>query len=326
MIPLPKQPKLIKKVGNIAFFEIEALYPGYGVTIGNALRRVLLSSLPGAAITQIKIKNAPHEFTTMDYVQEDVIQIILNLKKMRFKLHTNEPQRIFLHVSGEKEVMGKDFVLPSQVELSTKDLLIATLTDKKADFEMEAQVEQGLGYVPVEARVKETGEIGTIFLDALFSPVKRVSFRVEHMRVGDRTDYDRLSFEIETDGTIEAETALHSAVETLKNHFSLIEESFAAIDISQTGEASYGAQVEGGESAIGQEGWREEKEAVKKNVSDLGLSNRTANALVNNKVKTVGGLMRKSEKSLLQLEGMGEKGVEEIKKALEKLGLELRAE
>lgn len=316
MIPLPNQPKFVKKVGNTAFFEIESLYPGYGVTIGNALRRVLLSSLPGASVTQATIKNVPHEFKTIDYVQEDVIQIILNLKKLRFKLHTEEPQRISLHVTGEKEVKGKDFLLPSQVELMSKDLVIATLTDKKADFEMEVVVERGLGYVPVEARPKERGEIGTIFLDALFSPVQKVSFKVEHMRVGDRTDYDRLLLEIETDGTIEAEEALNTAAETLRNHFGLIKDSIEPSSSNRDEERGKKDEADG-EKGEG---------LTKKNISELELSGRTASALSNNKIKTVGGLIRKSEKSILELEGMGEKGVEEIKKALKKLGVELKAE
>jgi len=203
MIPLSKPPKIIEKKGNFARFEIEALYPGYGVTVGNSLRRVLLSSLPGAAATQMKIKGVPHEFSTIPGILEDVITIMLNLKQMRFRIFTDEPQTATLSVKGEKEVRGSDFELPIQVELVNKDCRIATLTEKKASLEMEIKIEKGIGYSPRETRKRETKpEIGAILLDAIFTPVRRVMFKVENMRVGERTDFDRLFLDIETDGTI----------------------------------------------------------------------------------------------------------------------------
>jgi len=232
MIPLPLQPKIIERKGNWARFEIEALYPGYGVTIGNSLRRVLLSSLPGAAVTQMKIKGISHEFSTIPGVLEDVVMIMLNLKQLRFKVFADEPQKATLKIKGEKKVLGSDFELPSQVELVNKDAPIATLTDKKAELEMEIQIEKGIGYEAREARrhsqafQKEKLEIGVIPLDAIFTPVKRVSFKVENMRVGKRTDFDRLFLEIETDGTINPESALFQASEILVKHFSLVSEAF----------------------------------------------------------------------------------------------------
>ena len=199
MIPLSKPPKIIEKKGNFARFEIEALYPGYGVTVGNSLRRVLLSSLPGAAATQMKIKGVPHEFSTIPGILEDVITIMLNLKQMRFRIFTDEPQTATLSVKGEKEVRGSDFELPIQVELVNKDCRIATLTEKKASLEMEIKIEKGIGYSPRETRKRETKpEIGAILLDAIFTPVRRVMFKVENMRVGERTDFDRLFLDIET--------------------------------------------------------------------------------------------------------------------------------
>jgi len=231
MIPLPLQPKIIEKKDNLAIFEIEALYPGYGVTVGNTLRRVLLSSLSGAAITQIKIKGVPHEFSTIPGILEDVINIILNLKQLRFKIYTDEPQKATLKVKGEKEVKGSDFDLPAQVELINKNAKVCTLTDKKAELEMEIQIEKGLGYLPAEQRKKqEKLEIGQIALDAIFTPIKRVSFRVENMRVGERTDFDRLFLEIETDGTITPESALSEASEILVKHFSLFSEAFKKVE------------------------------------------------------------------------------------------------
>jgi len=226
MIPLPLQPKIIKKEGNLATFEIEALYPGYGVTVGNSLRRVLLSSLEGAAVTQMKIKGIPHEFSTIPGILEDVVTIMLNLKQMRFRLFTEEPQTATLKVKGEKEVKGSDFEFPAQVELVNKNCHIATLTDKKAELEMEIRIEKGIGYSPREARGKEKLEIGMISLDAIFTPVKRVSYRIENMRVGERTDFDRLFLDIETDGTLTPEAAFFQASEILVNHFSLFATTF----------------------------------------------------------------------------------------------------
>lgn len=226
MIPLPLQPKIIKKEGNKAVFEVEALYPGYGATVGNSLRRVLLSSLPGAAVTQMKIKNVPHEFSTIPGVLEDVILITLNLKQLRFRIFSDEPQRAKLSVKGEREVKGADFELPAQVELINKNVHIATLTAKSAALEIEVLIEKGIGYLPREARRKEKLEVGMIPLDAIFTPVRRVSFKVENMRVGERTDFDRLFLEIETDGTITPEEVFFEASEILVNHFSLLKETF----------------------------------------------------------------------------------------------------
>jgi len=230
MISLPNQPKINKKEGNKIVFEIDSLYPGYGVTVGNSLRRVLLSSLPGAAATQVKIKGVSHEFSTMSGVMEDVIMIMLNLKQLRFKVFTDEPQKAVLKVKGEKEIKGSDFVLPSQVELINKDCHIATLTSKSAELEMEIQIEKGIGYSARETRKKADShvktEIGSILLDAIFTPVKRVSYKVENMRVGDRTDYDRVFLEVETDGTLNPEDAFRQASEILVNHFVLLAETF----------------------------------------------------------------------------------------------------
>ncbi len=221
MIPLPLKPKITKTGENKALFEIVALYPGYGTTIGNSLRRVLLSSLSGAAVTQVKIKGVQHEFSTIPGVLEDVIMIILNLKKLRFKLYGNDPQTGIIKVKGEKEVKAKDIELPSQVEVVNKDAHIATLTDKKAELEMEIRIEKGIGYEPVERRKKEKLEIGTIAVDAIFTPIKRVSYKVANMRVGERTDFDKLNLEIETDGTITPEQAFQQALEILIKLFSL---------------------------------------------------------------------------------------------------------
>lgn len=228
MIPLPLQPKVAKKEGeNKATFEIEALFPGYGITIGNALRRVLLSSLLGAAVTQVKIKNAPHEFSTLAGVMEDVITILLNLKQLRFKVFADVPQRATLKIKGEKEVKGGDFEIPAQLELVNPDCHVATLTSKSAELEMEILVEKGIGYLPREERKKETeAGVGVIPVDAIFTPVKRVAFKSENMRVGDRTDFDKLSLVLETDGTMTPEDAFSQASAILLSHFSFLSEAF----------------------------------------------------------------------------------------------------
>ena len=226
MIPLFSKPKVVSEKGSVAVFEIEALYPGYGVTIGNSLRRVLFSSLPGAAVSKMKIKGVPHEFTTIPGVYEDVLQIMLNLKKLRFKMFSDEPQKAILSLKGEREVKGKDFQIPSQMELVNKDEYIATLTDKKAELEMEIEVEKGIGYLPREKRKREKLGIGEILIDAIFTPVKRVGYQVENMRVGDRTDFDKIIMEVETDGTISPQEAMAQASQILVDHFSLINQTF----------------------------------------------------------------------------------------------------
>jgi len=211
--------KKISEKDNIGIFHIEGLYTGYGLTVGNALRRALLSSLPGAAITQIKIKNIDHEFSTLPGMLEDVVQLTLNLKKVRFRFFADEPQVLILKVKGEKEVTAGDIKETAMVKIVNRDLYLATLTSKNAELDMELTVEKGLGYVPAEKRRIERLQIGTIVLDAIFSPIVRVDFEVENMRVGDRTDYNRVKIEIETDGSITPSEALHKTSNILKDHF-----------------------------------------------------------------------------------------------------------
>ncbi|MFH1841511.1 MAG: DNA-directed RNA polymerase subunit alpha [Candidatus Nealsonbacteria bacterium] len=309
MISLPQKPKIIEKKDNFAVFEVEALYPGYGVTIGNTLRRVLLSSLPGAAVTQVKIKGVQHEFSTITGITEDVITILLNLKQLRFKIHADDPQKATLSVKGEKNVKGSDFKLPAQLELMNKDSHVATLTEKKAELEMEIIVEKGLGYEPVETRKKGKSEIGTIAMDAIFTPVRKVSYRVENMRVGDKIDYDRLFLELETDGTISPEEAFSMASDVLIKHFSLFEETLKP-------------EKEVGKKENEKEELEEDVNKIK--VEDMKFSARTLNALLKNNIKSLGGLARKGEESLLELEGMGDKGIKEVKRKLKKFNLELK--
>lgn len=302
MILLPQKPKLVQKKGDTGYFEIQGLYPGYGVTMGNTLRRVLLSSLEGGAITQAKIKGANHEFSTISGVLEDVVIILLNLKKLNFRSFSDEPQTIVLKVKGQKKVKAKDFKLTSEVKLANPEQHIATLTKATADIEIECLVEKGVGYEPVEKREQEKAEVGVLPIDAIFTPVRRVATFVENMRVGKRTDFDKLKVEIETNGVITPEEAFDKASQILLDHFSLISEAFSVPK-------------------------EEPKEEVVKKIKleDLKISERAKTALEKNKIKTIAGLVKKTEKDLLEFEGMGQKAVDEIKKALKKADQELKA-
>ena len=191
-ILLPSRPRIISSSEIKGVFEIDGFYPGYGVTIGNILRRILLSSLPGAAVTQVKMEGVEHEFSTIPGVREDVITILLNIKKLRFHMYTSEPQRVEISVKGQKNVTGADIKTSSAtLEVANKDFLLATLTEKQAEFRAELVVESGLGYMSREVKHRDKVEIGMMTIDALFSPVMRVHYEVEHMRVGERTDYNR---------------------------------------------------------------------------------------------------------------------------------------
>lgn len=211
--------KTVSENGKEGVFEVEGLYAGYGLTIGNAIRRILLSSLPGAAVTYIKIKNATHEFSTLPGVKEDLVELMLNFKKLRFRAFDNEPQILTLKAKGQQTVTGGDIKTTSAAEILNPDEVIATLTTKDAELDIEVTVERGLGYSPVEARKDKKLTVGLIAVDAFFSPVRKVNYSVENMRVGERTDYNKLRIEIETDGTITPSSALHKSANILNDHF-----------------------------------------------------------------------------------------------------------
>ena len=314
MIPTVSEPKIILEKENQGVYEIEGLYPGYGLTIGNSLRRVLLSSLEGAAVTSVKISGVGHEFTTIDGVLEDVVEIILNLKKLRFRLHGQGPYTAVLSAKGEREVKAKDLKMPSQLEVVSPDLHIATITDKKTTLEMELEVSRGLGYQPVEQRSKDKVEIGVIALDAAFSPVRHVNYEVENMRVGDRTDYNRLRLHITTDGSITPREALARAAEILVSQFGAIKPYIAKAEGKLEAETSGETEMPG-KKAI---------DPTKVKIADSGLSARTASLLADGGIKTVGALSKKTEAKLMGLEGLDEKGIEEIKEYLASVGLSLK--
>ena len=223
IITSPQKPKYTALGENHGKFEILGCYPGYGTTLGNALRRVLLSSLDGAAAKSVKINGVAHEFSTITGVMEDVVQIILNMKQVRFKLHGDEAVKVTVKSKGEGVVTAGDIKVSSNVEIVNPDQIIATVTDKKTVFEMEIEVDKGIGYVPVEVREREERddrEIGKIAIDAIYTPVKRVNYEIENMRVGKRTDYDKVTLEIVTDGSIDPVQAFEKSVAILVSQFS----------------------------------------------------------------------------------------------------------
>ena len=313
-ITLPKKPKVITKDNFKAVIEVEDIYPGYGMTLGNALRRVLLSSLEGAAITMVKIKGVPHEFSTIPSVAEDVMEILLNLKQLRFVLHSSEPQEARLKISGEKTVTAADIECPSQVEVINKSAHIAELTDKGASLDIEMTIEKGFGYVPAEQSKKEKLDVGAIALDAIFTPIRKINYEVEDMRVGDRTDFNRLRVFMETDGTIDPEEAFVKAAKILV-------EQFAQLTSLGEGQISLMEQEVPVEKEV-----PKREDTLKTKISELDLSARVINSLEAAGIKTVSGLLRKTETDLLQVEGMGEKAVGEVVKILQKLGLTLKEE
>lgn len=224
-IPLPDKFEITEdkrnpKLGTVV---LEPCFPGYGVTIGNAIRRVLLSSLEGAAVTSVKIKDAQHEFSTMPNVKEDILEIILNLKKLRFKVFTDEPVKLELKVKGEKETTAADIGKNNDVEIVNQDLKIATLTSRNAELSMELTVEKGLGYTSADQREEKTEEkeIGNIAIDSVFTPIVNVALNIENVRVGQMTNYEKLILNIETDGTIAIKDAVEKSAKILIDHFGL---------------------------------------------------------------------------------------------------------
>jgi DNA-directed RNA polymerase subunit alpha len=321
-IVLPSKPRIVKEEKNRGTYEIDGFYPGYGHTIGNSLRRIILSSLPGVAITHVKIEGAGHEFSTLDGVKEDMITLLLNLKKVRFVMHSTEAMKVTLEVTGPKEVTAADIDAPSQIEIFNPDQYIAEISGKKK-LVVEATLQKGIGYVPKEEHTKDRVEIGTIALDAAFSPIRRVNYEVENMRVGDRTDYNRLRIFIETDGTLSPREALEKSVEIMIHQLRAIVGMKEELDVD--------AITDKGETAVGQTPTpKVQKEAeidadlLKMRTDELGLSARVYEAIDEAGIRTVGGLVRKREEDLLAIQGLGQKGVQEIKKALGEKGVVLR--
>jgi DNA-directed RNA polymerase subunit alpha len=303
-IPLPKKVSFEDLGNNKYKLVMEPLYPGYGVTLGNSLRRVLLSSLPGAAVVAVKIKGVDHEFSTIPNVKEDVIEIILNLKQMRMKVHSAEPVKMELKVKGEKVVTAGDFKKNADVEIVTPDLHLATLDNKNADFEMEVIVQAGRGYVPVEQREHEKYEIGMIAVDAIYTPIKVVNYEINNVRVGQITNYDELILTIETDGTITGRDAIDQAASVLMDHFAL----FGKTNLDQSTQLPAPVMDVAADEGI--------KTPEEDDLKSLGLSNRSYNALLKNNINKISQLSGMSHDQLLTVEGLGSKSIEEIERLL----------
>lgn len=314
-IDLPAKIEFSKLTDREATLVVEPLFPGYGTTIGNALRRVLLSSLPGAAVTAVKIKGVDHEFSTLPDVKEDVVEIILNLKKLRLTVHSDQAIKLVLKKTGAGAVLAKAIETPSEVEIVNQDQLIATLTSKQAKLDMEITVQAGRGYVPVEQRDKEKLDIGTIAVDAIFSPIRSVSFQVENIRVGQMTDYDKISMQIRTDGTVPPKEAVDQAAKILVDHFSLFTDVQAERE-TQITDAVKTADLSGQPASVN----LGENDAA---IEDLKLSTRTTNALYGAGLKKLSDVVSRKESELLSLSGFGETALKEVRKLLKKRGLSL---
>lgn len=289
-------------------FTAEPFERGFGTTVGNSLRRVLLSSLPGAAVTTVHIEGVLHEFSTIPGVTEDVTGIVLNVKSLRLKLHTDKPKTIRLRKKGPGEAKASDIIPDADVTILNRDLHLATL-DKEATLDMEMAVKLGRGYVPAERNKEEGLPIGVIAVDSIYSPIKRVNFQVENARVGRVTDYDKLTLEIWTDGSIEPQDALSSAAGVLREHLDIF------IRPEELGEIKPEARRE--------EERREINRNLFRSVNELELSVRAANCLKNANIKTIADLVQKTEMEMLKTKNFGKKSLNEIKEILAEMGLSL---
>lgn len=319
-IILPSKLSIVSEADTKGVYEIDGLYPGYGHTLGNSLRRIILSSLTGAAITSLKIEGADHEFSVLDGVKEDVITILLHLKQVRFRLLTDEPQTVTLSVKGPKSVTAGDIEVSGQVEVLNKDLHIAEVTGKN-NLTIEMTVEKGLGFVPKDVHQKAKTEVGTIAVDAIFTPIRRVSYEVENMRVGDKTNHNRLRMTIETDGTLSPREALEQAITIMVEQLQAIvgftissKQTAKEVEATSTEEADKADKGEGSEFT----------DILKTRIDTLDLSTRTLNALTGANIRTIGGVARKKKEDLLEIEGIGDKGIQEIKKVLGGYGITLK--
>ncbi len=329
-IILPSKPKATLEEGNKGIFEVDGLLPGYGYTLGNSLRRIILSSLSGAAITAVKIDGVSHEFSTIEGIKEDVITILLNLKNVRFAVTGDEPQKVTLTAKGPKVVTAADISAKGTIEVVNPDQYICEMTSK-GTLTIELTVEKGLGFVSRDAHHKQKADIGTIFLDAIFSPIRRVSYDVEEMRVGDKTNFNRLRLTIETDGTMSPRAALEQSVNIMIEQLAAIvsisaQETIEEVQARMSVKAPLVAESVAESAAV--VGDDEESvdvtDVLKNRIDTIGLSTRTLNALTAANIRTVGGIARKHVSDLLEIDGIGDKGITEIKEALGALDLSLK--
>ncbi len=294
-----------------ATFTIEPLHTGYGMTLGNSLRRVLLSSIAGAAVTNFKVEGATHEFTTLPHVKEDVVDIMLNLKNVRFKVFSDEPQTLRINKKGKGPVKASDIEKSADVEIVNPSQLIATLDDDKGKFVADLTVEVGRGYRPVD-ETSSRKNADMIMLDAIFSPVTRVRYRVENTRVGQMTDLDKLLITVDTDGSITPSDAFEEAAAILVNQYTAL--------AGQT-RVEAGTLNNAGDDTVAASNEQDEPPELMTSIEDLNLSARTTNALVNNDIHTLKDLFSLSDSELRELKGFGNKALDEVKDKLAELEL-----
>lgn len=308
---MPKKIEVDKEVttDNYGRFILTPLERGFGVTIGNSLRRILLSSIQGSAITRVRIGDVLQEFSTIPGVYEDIVETILNLKQVKVKLLTDGPTTLYLKVRGKKEYFADDIEKNPEVVITTPKQKILTVTETKVNFTVEMTVEAGRGYVPSEMHKHIEVPVGTIFLDALFSPVLSVNFDIKNTRVGTKTDYDHLAVEIKTDSTITPVEAIVEAASLLKHHLSFI--TCLGVEPQFTSKEQLNAEH------------RHIREILKRSIDELEISVRASNCLKHEDIKTIGDLVKKNGKELLTYENFGRKSLKELEKNLAKIGLQL---
>ncbi|MBI5411920.1 DNA-directed RNA polymerase subunit alpha [Candidatus Peregrinibacteria bacterium] len=305
---------------NLARFVMEPLPSGYGMTVGNALRRVLLSSLPGAAVSAIKMEGVTHEYTTLPGVQDSVLDIILNLKQLCVRKHTKDPEVVHLKATKEGIVTAKDIQHSSDIEILNPDLYITTITAKKAKVAMDITITKGVGYVPVSLRKKLDQEIGLILVDALYSPVRKVRYNVENTRVGQMTDLDRLIVEVETNGSMMPEESLKFAADLLSSYFNLF-----TIE-GETVEPEFQADIQRVKELERVEEEEESKKESYTPIEILNFSPRTLNSLINGGIGSIEQLVKCTPSKLSNFRGFGKKAMSEVDDALAGRGLKLMSE
>jgi DNA-directed RNA polymerase subunit alpha len=298
--------KIVKtsETKNLGVFAIEPLPKTFGATIGNALRRVLLTSIRGAAVTQMKIPGTTHQFTALDGIKEDVVEITLNIKQLRFKVHGDNPVVATIEKKGKGTITAADIILPSDAEIMNKNQHIATITNDKTVFKMELIIETGNGYSPMEERDKKNTKLGVITLDALFSPVINTTYTVESTRFGERVDLDKVILSVETDGSITPERALKDAAKLLKSYYSILEGGETKVENILVADTTTTKSKKGPVENI--------------SIEDLPLQTRTVNALKKHGIETLKELASKTDEELADIKNLGEKSLTEIQDLLKK--------
>lgn len=321
-IVLPTKLNVVNEEGSKGVYEIEGLYPGYGHTLGNSLRRIILSSLPGVSITSVKIKGADHEFATLNGIKEDVLTILLNLKKVRFAMPSSQDEAVVrLKVKGAGKVTAAAFETDGAISVTTPDQFIAEITTASTELDIELSLAKGVGFVSKEDFPERENAIGTIFVDAIFSPIRKVNYEVENMRVGDRTDYNLLRINLETDGSIEAKEALENALHIMIGQFKAILDLKELPEEVPVEEAVVMAHDVVLEDEIDED---ERVELLKTRVDTLDFSSRTEKALNNANIRTLGGIVQKTADNLLALDGFGQKSLDEVIDTLATFKLSLK--